>query len=214
MKTTDNHSFVKVVREMKGKEEQRDVNFKEEGVSLVLDRKISDGKWLDTCAIRELKNISKVISMKKRLVNRGFAFKMGNFGFCKGESSKVKLVGKRPKLDGPMKAFGQKHGHGSKRERIRINCGPQAEGLQTYGVVGLTDSTSKNSEQQSSSFTNMPQIRVTHMKGPNQIIDSNKEQHVVSFSDNDGRMVLLPLEDPILLPLRNEEGAQIRGQDF
>ncbi|KAK0596443.1 hypothetical protein LWI29_015734 [Acer saccharum] len=70
------------------------------------------------------------------------------------------------------------------------------------------------SRQESSSSSDRPRNKVAQEHGPNQIIVRNKEKRVVSFSDNDGRMVSLPLKGPIQLPLRDAERVQIRGQDF
>ncbi|KAK4859253.1 hypothetical protein QYF36_002240 [Acer negundo] len=45
---------------------------------------------------------------------------------------------------------------------------------------------------------------------PNQILVRNSDQRVVSFSDSDGRLMSLPLNGPIQLPLKDGQG----GKDF
>ncbi|KAK4852607.1 hypothetical protein QYF36_025427 [Acer negundo] len=49
---------------------------------------------------------------------------------------------------------------------------------------------------------------------PNQILVRNSDQRVVSFSDNDGRLMSLPLNGPIQLLLKDGQRGQIRGKDF
>ncbi|KAK1582548.1 hypothetical protein Q3G72_016141 [Acer saccharum] len=128
---------------------------------------------------------------------------MGNFSFFKGECSKVKEVGRGPMLDGPKML----------KSAQDINSGSQLGGSQQGSDLGLIESTSKNSGQVSSP-SDRPHRQVAHKYGSRRILVRNKEHHVVSLSDNDGRLMSLPLEGPIQLPLRDEEGIQIRGHDF
>lgn len=58
----------------------KEVHSKEDGATLFLDRNISDRKWLETCAIGEIKNLAKIRRVKERLDDRGFAFKTRYLG--------------------------------------------------------------------------------------------------------------------------------------
>ncbi|KAK3220256.1 hypothetical protein Dsin_014226 [Dipteronia sinensis] len=130
-------------------------------------------------------------------VEEGF---LRNYGLQKGESSKVKSMGKRPKFVGPT-----------------VNYGQQREGYhssQGDGPVKEQVTSSKNSDPESNPNRESPYNKRCVSKGPRQILVRHTNQRLVSFSDNDGRVVSLPLHRHVQLPICDTEGGQIRGKDL
>ncbi|KAK1554408.1 hypothetical protein Q3G72_011679 [Acer saccharum] len=49
---------------------------------------------------------------------------------------------------------------------------------------------------------------------PKQILVKNSEQRIVSLSDSEGRLMSMPINNPVQLPLKDGKGCQIRGKDL
>lgn len=79
-KRRDDRSFVEGVKDFRGMEERREEYLSEEEETLYLDRNIADNKWLNSCAIGVLKVFSNVSKVKRRLIERGFRFKIKYLG--------------------------------------------------------------------------------------------------------------------------------------
>ena len=134
-----------------------------------------------------------------------------DFGLVKGECSKFKSLGKGLKSDGLIQGQQDIGLLDSSEDRLSDSNGQQTEGNISSGDKGLSKSSSQD----------LGQINKSHNKrfmsssdSPKQILVRNSEQRGASFSDNDGRLVNLPLTGPIQLPLRDGQGGQIRGKDF
>lgn len=67
------------MKEPKGKEDQKEDGLQTKA-TLVLDRKISDKKWLDACVIGELRDFKNVLNVSRRLIDRGFRFRVRYIG--------------------------------------------------------------------------------------------------------------------------------------
>ncbi|KAI9185240.1 hypothetical protein LWI28_005562 [Acer negundo] len=94
-------------------------------------------------------------------------------------------------------------------EGMNLSFGMQEDGNQSscgYGLhVAATKSPDKDPNRGRAASIDMI---------PNQILVRNSDQRVVSFSDNDGRLMSLPLNSPIQLLLKDGQRGQIRGKDF
>ena len=128
--------------------------------------------------------------------------RLGNFGFEKGECSKLKVVGQgNQNSDEPN----------WNRKDNQILKG------------GLQLNLSSNSQRPNDDYSNPSQQRPTLKKAhsfSNKNLESdmacsiNKEQRLVSMSDREGRLFSVPLKGPIQLPVTDAEGFQIRGSDL
>ncbi|KAK1569198.1 hypothetical protein Q3G72_033743 [Acer saccharum] len=134
-----------------------------------------------------------------------------NFGLEKGECSRFKSKGFGPKHDGLLKKD-RYSGNGlqtNSGDGLSISFGVQDDGNLSSCGNGLLVPNSNRPYR--NSYRNRA---ASAENAPKQIFVRNSEQRVVSLSDSEGRLMSLPLKDPIQLPLMDGKGGQISGKDF
>ena len=129
------------------------------------------------------------------------------FGKEKGECSRFKFMGNGPKLDGLLKENRQQEegSHFSSGDGLNLTFGLMEEGIQPESSNESAHKKVENSQRRRAALTE---------NIPKKLLVRSSKQRTISLSDNDGRLMSLPLKGPIQLPLKDGQGRQIRGKDF
>ncbi|KAK3169193.1 hypothetical protein Dsin_000183 [Dipteronia sinensis] len=86
-------SFVEVVKGNQRKLQVNEEEKEEKGLTLVLNRDITDRRWLDCCAVGELRTFACIDRVTKRLNDRGFSFTSRGVPMCCWNERFFKKVG-------------------------------------------------------------------------------------------------------------------------
>ncbi|KAK0577412.1 hypothetical protein LWI29_032690 [Acer saccharum] len=134
-----------------------------------------------------------------------------NFGLVKGECSRS-----RPKVNGLI-PDGLRQ---SNRQKVIGPLSSSDDGMSiSFGMQEVRNQYSDGNGQLGSanrSPHHYPRrVRAASAENvPKQIMVKNSEQRIVSLSDSEGRLMSMPINNPVQLPLKDGKGCQIRGKDL